>query len=140
MKITTNCIYVNQNFRNKKEAIIYAGQQLLNHGCITNEYIDTMLKRDEELSVYLGNQLAIPHGTFAGKKYVKKTGIVVITTPNGVNFDGNQVKLLVAIAAKDDEHLSVLSKIAIKCSDIDGVNKIVAATNKQVISDLLGGI
>ena len=50
------------------------------------EYVEAMLERDEMLSVYMGNFIAIPHGTDEAKKYVKKSGICIVQVPDGVNF------------------------------------------------------
>lgn len=65
-------IELNRSFKTKEEAIRYCGQMLVEAGCVDEEYIDAMVDRDKMLSVYMGNFIAIPHGTDEAKKYVKK--------------------------------------------------------------------
>ena len=79
-------IELNRSFKTKEEAIRYCGQKLVEAGCVDEEYIDAMVERDNMLSVYMGNLIAIPHGTDEAKKYVKKSGICVVQVPDGVNF------------------------------------------------------
>ncbi|XFE28332.1 PTS sugar transporter subunit IIA [Listeria innocua] len=68
-------IELNRSFKTKEEAIRYCGQKLVEAGCVDEEYIDAMVERDNMLSVYMGNFIAIPHGTDEAKKYVKKSNL-----------------------------------------------------------------
>lgn len=61
-------IKINQNFSNKEEAINYCGKLLVDGGYVNSNYVSAMLDRDKELSVYMGNFIAIPHGTDSAKK------------------------------------------------------------------------
>lgn len=97
----------------KEEAIKMAGQMLFESGYVGKEYIDGMLAREKEVSTYMGRGIAIPHGENAVKESVKKSGIVVLQFPNGVEFETGVAKLVVGIAGKGDEHLSILANIAI---------------------------
>lgn len=67
-----NMIKLNQSFKDKDEAIRYCGQVLLEAGCIDSGYIDAMIERNDSLSVYMGNFIAIPHGTDEAKALVKR--------------------------------------------------------------------
>ena len=96
----------------KVTAIRMAGQILCDNGYVEEGYIDAMVQRDSELSTYIGNGTAIPHGVSDAKKNIKKTGISVLQFPDGVDFDGNQVYLVVGIAGKGNEHLTILSNLA----------------------------
>ena len=93
-----------------------------------------MLEREEMTSTFMGNFVAIPHGTDDAKKEVKETGITIIQVPNGVDFgDGNIVKLIFGIAGKGNDHLDILSNIAITVSEEENVEKIVKATSPNDI-------
>ena len=72
-----------------------------------------MLAREQDVSTYMGRGIAIPHGENAVKDTVKKSGIVVLHFPNGVEFGSGKAKLVVGIAGKGDEHLAILANIAI---------------------------
>lgn len=114
----------------REEAIRQAGRMLVDAGCVDEGYIDAMVERDKEVSVYLDNGIAIPHGTNASKKFVKKTGVVALQYPDGIDFDGNKAYALFGIAGKGDEHLEVLAKIAGALDDKAAADKL--RTSKSV--------
>ena len=129
-------ILMDQVIHTKEEAIRLTGKLLVDRGYVQQTYIEKMLEREELTSTYMGNLVAIPHGTDEGKREVLKSGIVIIQIPSGVDFgDGNIVKLIFGIAGKDDEHLDLLSNIAIVVSDIANVHKIVDATSAKEVLD-----
>lgn len=132
--LTEKTIELNASFETKEEAILHVGGLLKEHGYVTEEYVEQMLEREKVTSTYMGNSVAIPHGTEDAKKAVKETGIAVVTVPEGVEFGpGNVVKLLIGIAGKGDEHLQVLSQIAIVCSEEENIDKILEASSKDEI-------
>ena len=90
-----------------------AGELLYKSGYVGKEYINGMLAREQDVSTYMGRGIAIPHGENAVKDTVKKSGIVVLQFPNGVEFGTGKAKLVVGIAGKGDEHLAILANIAI---------------------------
>ena len=129
-------ILMDQEIHTKEEAIRLTGKLLVDLGYVQQTYIEKMLEREELTSTYIGNLVAIPHGTDEGKREILKSGIVIIQIPNGVDFgDGNIVKLIFGIAGKDDEHLDILSNIAIVVSDISNVHKIVDASSAEEVLD-----
>lgn len=134
-------IILNSSVAGKEEAIKKAGQILVDQGYVSEDYIPAMLQREEILSTYMGNFLAIPHGTDEAKTAVLNSGLSVIQAPNGVDFgDGNIVKLIIGIAGKDGEHLELLSQIAIVCSEIENVEKLVAAKSEEEIIQILSEV
>ncbi|WP_312094829.1 PTS sugar transporter subunit IIA [Niallia sp.] len=134
-------VILNSNVVGKEEAIKKAGQILVEQGYVSEDYVPAMLKREEISSTYMGNFLAIPHGTDEAKTAVLNSGLSVIQAPNGVDFgDGNIVKLIIGIAGKDGEHLELLSQIAIVCSEIENVEKLVAAKTEEEIIQILSEV
>jgi mannitol PTS system EIIA component len=129
-------ILLNVELSNKEEAIKKTGQILVDNGYVEAGYINKMLEREKITSTYMGNFVAIPHGTEDAKKSVLSSGLSVVQVPNGVDFgNGNIVKVLIGIAGKGDEHLDILSKIAIVCSEEENITKIVEAnTVDEIIS------
>ncbi|MBN9653998.1 PTS sugar transporter subunit IIA [Halobacillus sp. GSS1] len=127
-------IELNKSLATKEEAIRYVGGILNEQGYVDKAYIEEMLKREEITSTFMGNYVAIPHGTEDAKKSVNETGISVVTVPEGVDFgDGNIVKLLIGIAGKGNEHLEILSQIAIVCSEEENVEKLIQAETKEEV-------
>ena len=96
----------------KEEAIRLAGELLFKSGYVEKNYIDSMLEREKHLTTYVGNFLALPHGSIRGMENVLKTGIVVLQFPDGIDFgEGNVAKILIGISAKNNEHLDIISNI-----------------------------
>lgn len=131
-------IFLNKEFADKEEAIRFAGRVLVDAGYVEESYIEAMIERDNITSTYMGNDVAIPHGTEEAKKAVIKSGFTVIQVPNGVDFDGQKVRLIFGIAGKDGTHLEILSGIAVTCSDMDNIEKLAAAVSVQTIMDIIG--
>ena len=94
-----------------EEAIVAAGELLRDLGYVDDDYIPAMIRRNKEASVYMGLGLAIPHGTLDAKRNVKKSGIIVMQYPDGVQFDGGEAQLVIGIAGVGDEHIEILGKI-----------------------------
>ncbi|MFB9760361.1 PTS sugar transporter subunit IIA [Ectobacillus funiculus] len=139
--LSTETILLNAEVEDKESAIRLTGNVLVERGHVDFAYIEKMLEREELTSTYMGNFVAIPHGTEDAKQSVKESGIAIIQVPNGVDFgDGNIVKLLIGIAGKDNEHLDILSQIAIVCSEEENVEKIVNAVSKEEILALFEGV
>ncbi|ATH94398.1 PTS sugar transporter subunit IIA [Bacillus glycinifermentans] len=124
-------IRLNQSTASQKDAIRLAGEALVENGYVTADYIEKMFAREEVSSTYMGNAIAIPHGTEDGKQEVLHSGISVIQIPEGVEYgEGNIAKVVFGIAGKNDEHLDILSKIAIVCSDADNVERLINAKDE----------
>ena len=119
-------IAVSQELSSKEEATKLAGRLLKDTGSIQEEYIDSMLYKleNEGFATYIGNGVAIPHGMEDGKKYINETAISIIQSHTGVNWNGETAHIIVGIAAKDDEHIDVLSKLADLIEDIEDAKKI----------------
>ncbi|MCM3117991.1 PTS mannitol transporter subunit IICBA [Neobacillus sp. MER 74] len=130
-------IFLNQEFASKEEAIRFAGRALVKAGYVKESYIDAMIARDEMTSTYMGNDVAIPHGTEEAKKDVLNSGFTVLQVPNGVDFDGQKVRLIFGIAGKDGTHLEILSGIAVTCSDMANIERLVEAKSATEIMDIL---
>jgi PTS system mannitol-specific IIA component len=137
MEIQKDFIKLNQHFNNKEEAITYCGDLLVDGGYVKPDYIPAMIQRDRDLSVYMGNFIAIPHGTDEAKKEVLKTGIVIVQVPRGVNFgtvaEPKVATVLFGIAGLGNEHLDLIQKISLFCADVDNVVKLADA---QTVDEL----
>ncbi|WP_347707722.1 PTS mannitol transporter subunit IICBA [Clostridium sp. 1001271B_151109_B4] len=115
----------------KEEAIIRAGELLFNNGYTKYEYIDSMLERENIISTYIGLGIAIPHGTESGKSEVKKAGIVVLQYPEGIKFSSQTAYLVIAVAAKGDEHLEIISSIAKSLEDTKLIEEVKITKNPK---------
>jgi PTS system mannitol-specific IIC component len=108
----------------RDEAIKMAGELLYESGYVNEDYIDAMLEREEELTTYIGQGVAIPHGVGAAKKKIKKTGISILQFPEGVDFEGETAYLVIGIAGLGNEHLKVLANLSEMIEDDDNAEKL----------------
>lgn len=146
MNLKKQDILLGQEIGSKEEAIRKAGEVLVENGYVDADYIPAMLEREEIVSTYMGNFIAIPHGTDDAKKSIKNIGISIIQVPGGVSFakpedtEDKMVFVVFGIAGKDGEHLELLSKIAIFCSEQENVIKLVNASTEEEVIELLSEV
>ncbi|MGI6011415.1 MAG: PTS mannitol transporter subunit IICBA [Ruminococcus sp.] len=122
----------------KETAIRAAGRLLCDLGYVDENYIDAMVAREELVTTYMGMGVAIPHGTSDAKETVKKTGIVVMQYPEGVDFGEEKAYLVIGIAGVGDEHLEVLGKVAASLEDADLLESLKKDADVDKIMKALG--
>ena len=116
-------IRLNQAPVTKEEAIQAAGELLHQLGYVDETYVDAMQEREKLITTYMGMGVAIPHGTSQAKGTVKKTGIVFLQYPEGVDFGDEKAQLVFGIAGIGDEHLDLLAKICEVLEDEEVLEK-----------------
>jgi len=121
----------------RDEAIRATGQALLDAGAVDESYVDAMFDRERSVSTYVGEGVAIPHGTLAGKDAVKQDALVVLRFPTPVDWDGNEVSVAVGIAAKGNGHIAILSQLASILMDPDAAARLRGATTTDEVYELL---
>lgn len=129
-------IFINVSVGSQNEAIEKAGQALVDSGAVTENYIQAMKDREDVVSTFMGNGLAIPHGTEEAQGNVIQSGLSLLQIPEGVDWNGEEVKVVVGIAGKDGEHLDLLSKIAITFSEKENVERIINAKSADEIKQV----
>lgn len=117
----------------KEEAITAAGKLLHELGYVNESYIPAMLEREKTVSTYMGLGVAIPHGTSEAKDEVKKTGIVMLQYPEGVDFGDEKAYLVFGIAGIGNEHLDLLAKIGTVIEEEENLDKLKKATTPEEI-------
>lgn len=123
--------------RTRDDAIREVGALLVDAGAVTQAYADAMFDREASVSTYMGNLLAIPHGTNEAKDGILSSALAFVRYDEPIDWDGNPVRFVVGIAGKGDDHLGILSGIAIAFSDEATVEKMTAASTPQEIVDLI---
>jgi phosphocarrier protein FPr len=122
----------------KHDAIIKSGELLVNTGCVAPAYVDGMLAREETMSTYLGNGVAIPHGEYDNREDIHQTGISVLQLPEGVEWEeGEMAYLIIGIAASSDEHVGVLAKLAEVVEDEQITKELIETTDPELILSAL---
>ncbi|MCU1596648.1 MAG: mannitol system component [Actinomycetota bacterium] len=122
------------------EAVDEAGRILVATGAVTADYPRYMHERENLVSTYMGNFLAIPHGTNDGKDTVLASALSFVRYDNPIDWGGNPVRFVVGIAGKDGGHMEVLSSIALIFSDEEQVDRLLVAETPEEVFALLGDV
>lgn len=138
--LTTDRIVLNGSARTRDEAIAESALLLVEAGAVTTEYEAAMLERESLVSTFMGNGLAIPHGTNEAKEAIIASAMTVVRYDEPLDWDGNPVRVVAAIAGKDGGHMAVLSALALVFSDDSAVEQLLAAESPQQVLDLLGDV
>lgn len=123
----------------KENVIRQVGQMLVDSGYVNPSYVDAMVKREESFSTYMGNELALPHGVEEAKKEIKASGIAVMIFPEGTDWGGETVKVVVGIAGVGEEHLQILSVIAEQALEEGNMERIINGSAQEVYEILKRG-
>ncbi|CAL4325736.1 PTS mannitol transporter subunit IICBA [Buchnera aphidicola] len=135
--ISKKNIFLNQYANNKEEAITLVGRYLFEQGYVQENYINAMLEREKISSTWIGESIALPHGTIQSKDSILKTGIIFCQFPQGVHF-GDEIDdvayIVIGIAARNNEHITVVSKIT---NALDNAKIIKQLSKTQNIEEVL---
>ena len=126
--------------RTPEQAIDEAGRMLVDTGAVEEEYVRYMHEREASVSTYMGNYLAIPHGTNEAKETIKDSALTFIRYDEPIDWGGNEVRFVVGIAGKEGGHMEVLSSIAIIFSDEEQVTRLLTARTPEEVLQLLGDV
>jgi mannitol PTS system EIIA component len=121
----------------RDEAIRRCGAALVEVEAVSPAYVDAMLAREQSISTYVGEGVAIPHGTLAGKDAVRRDALAVLRFPAGVDWGGEAVTVCVAIAARGDGHVDLLAQLAEILLDPDQARALREATDVDDVLRLL---
>lgn len=135
-------IFLGRTAATKEEAIRFAGEQLVKGGYVQPEYVEAMLEREKLTPTYLGESIAVPHGTVEAKDRVLKTGVVFCQYPQGVRFGEEEddiARLVIGIAARNNEHIQVITSLTNALDDESVIERLAHTTNVQEVLDLLAG-
>lgn len=131
-KLNETNIFLGLTAQTKEEAIRFAGQKLVEKGYVKPTYVEAMLERERLTSTYLGESIAVPHGTIEAKDDVINTGIVFCQYPAGVQFGEekqDKAKIVIGIAARNNEHLDVIAKLTNALDDEKIIAKLATTNN-----------
>lgn len=121
----------------RDEAIVQAGEALVAAGAVDAGYVATMLDRERSVPTYMGEGVAIPHGTLAGKELVHRDALSFLRFPAGVDWDGHQVVVAIGIAAQGDGHVDVLARLAEVLLDPDSAEALRTVASLDALKEIL---
>jgi PTS system mannitol-specific IIC component len=121
-------------------AIQQAGELLVAAGAVESSYVQAMHERETSVSTYMGNLLAIPHGTNEAKSAIRRSAISFVRFPRGVDWNGSEVRFVIGIAGAGDDHLALLARIAEVFSDQSQVARLEQARTEDDVLAVLGAM
>ena len=121
----------------KEEAIRYCGQILVDAGAASPAYIDGMLAREQQISTFLGEGVAIPHGTNESREHILRAALGFAQFPGGIDWGGKTAYVLIPIASATDEHVSILSSLAEVLMDSDSAERLRTTSSVDEVLALL---
>lgn len=141
LKLNVNDISIIEGAFLKQDAIKAVSEKMINAGLVKNDYTQAMFDRDAQISTFLGNGIAIPHGTIEKRDSVIETGLKVIYYPQGIKWDedNNIAYVVVGIAAKSNEHLDILRKLTRAVIADDTLERILAVKAPEQLLAILQG-
>jgi PTS system mannitol-specific IIA component len=136
--LTEPSIFLAARAIDRDDAVRQAGAALVATGAVDPSYVSVMLEREKTVSTYLGEGVAIPHGTLAVKGAVVKDALVFLRFPKGVDWGGEVVTIVIGIAATANRHIAIVSHLATLLMDPATARAVRAVTEARQVYTLLG--
>lgn len=127
----------------KSEALKALGEDLENFGFVMSGYKDSLVEREITCSTYIGNGIAIPHGSHSSLNLICKNGVVIHHYPYGIDFEnGEKVYILIGITIKNQNlRLDYIANIVNSIEDEELIeNLILSDCEEDFIKAFNGGI
>ncbi len=124
----------------RDEAITEAGELLVAAGAVDASYVESMHERERSVSTFMGNGLAIPHGTNEAKGSITRSALSFVRYSDGVDWNGKPATFVVAIAGQGDDHLGILSNLSKVFLDKTQIAALEAATTPEQVLEILGAV
>jgi mannitol/fructose-specific phosphotransferase system IIA component len=135
--LTRDGVRLGLSAKDRTEAIRQVGEVLVGIGAVEAPYVDAMHEREEILSSYVGEAFALPHGTDQSRRHVTRSSVVFLQFPKGVDWEGEQVRACIGIAAQSDEHTDVMARLANVLLDPGKAEALRSTTNPEDVLEIL---
>lgn len=140
LELAKEQIAMGQSAADKAEALRLMADRLFADGLVAEGYLRGLEAREAQGSTFLGQGIAIPHGTPQTRDLVHATGVRLLQFPEGVDWgDGQIVYLAIGIAARSDEHLRLLQLLTRALGETDLAEALRRATSAEALLKLLQG-
>ena len=135
--LSPTAVRLGQQATDFNDAIRQVGAVLVAVGAVNPSYVDAMLEREQSISTFIGEGVAIPHGTLAGKDSVLRDALAVVQFPQGVDWHGDRAEVCIGIAAVGDGHVGILAQLAEVLMDEDRAAALRGATSAEEVVAIL---
>jgi PTS system mannitol-specific IIA component len=123
----------------RDDAIRTAGGLLVDARCVEPDYVEEMLDRERAVSTFVGDGIAMPHGTLTAKRDVLAEGLSLLVLDEPVDWNGETVTVVIGIAAHGRQYIALLSQLATALLDAGRADALRAATSPDEVRRLLAG-
>ena len=135
--LSTDAVRLGRTARDRADAIDQCGALLVELGAVEPGYVTAMHEREASIPTFVGEGVAIPHGTDASRALVRKAALAVVQFPEGVDWGGPTVRVAIGIAASGEQHLRVLSSLAGVLTDPERAERLRSADDPDEVLELL---
>ncbi|NBK36917.1 phosphoenolpyruvate--protein phosphotransferase [Pseudomonas soli] len=140
LELAVEQIAMGQRAADKGEALALLADRLVADGLVAEGYLAGLQARETQGSTFLGQGIAIPHGTPQTRELVFATGVRLLQFPDGVDWgDGQIVYLAIGIAARSDEHLRLLQLLTRALGETDLAEALRRSGSAEALLKLLQG-
>lgn len=140
LELAREQIAMGQVASDKAAALRLLADRLVSDGLVAEGYLQGLEAREAQGSTFLGQGIAIPHGTPQTRDLVFATGVRLLQFPEGVDWgDGHIVYLAIGIAARSDEHLRLLQLLTRALGETDLAEALRRASSADALLKLLQG-
>jgi mannitol/fructose-specific phosphotransferase system IIA component len=135
--LTAGAVRLGLTATDKEDALRQCGAVLVEIGAAGPAYADAILEREQSVSTYMGEGFAIPHGTDASRVHINRAALAFLQFPDGVDWNGKECFVCIAIASKSDEHIGILQSLAMVLTDKESAQRLRETTSVDEVLELL---
>jgi mannitol/fructose-specific phosphotransferase system IIA component len=121
----------------KEDALRQCGAVLVEIGAAGPEYAEAILEREKSVSTYMGEGVAIPHGTDESRVHITRAALAFLQFPDGVDWNGQNCTVCIAIASQGHEHVGILQSLAMVLTDPEKAGRLRETTDVNEVLELL---
>ncbi len=135
--LSADAVRLGLTAEDKDDALRQCGAVLVEIGAAGPEYADAIIEREQSVSTYMGEGVAIPHGTDDSRAHIKRAALAFLQFPDGVDWNGQHCTVCIAIASRSDEHIGILQALAMVLSDPDKAARLRSTNDVNEVLELL---
>ncbi|PRY70417.1 PTS system IIA component (Fru family) [Glaciihabitans tibetensis] len=136
--LSADSVFLEASATGREDAVRQAGDALVRAGAVDPDYVDAMLEREGSVSTYVGEGIAMPHGTLNAKHQVKSDALVLLRFRDGIDWGGERVTVVLGVAAHGRHYIALISQIASVLLDPGRADALRAAESVDEVYALFG--
>jgi PTS system mannitol-specific IIA component len=137
--LPTASIDLDATAASRDDAIRQVGALLVSAGSVDSGYVDQMLDRERAVSTFVGDGIAMPHGTLAAKNDVLVEGLALLRFADPIDWGGQEVAVVIGIAAHGRRYIALLSHLASALLEAGRAESLRTAKTVDEVYELLAG-